>query len=56
MDRVLCVPSGDDLMIDSVGDGPAAAKVFCASLSLKTKPASLWLWRNYNYSPDQKPR
>jgi hypothetical protein len=43
-------------MVDSMGRGPGSPRVFCASLSLKSNPASLWLWRNYNYAPDQKPK
>lgn len=51
-----CDVAGDMLMVDSMGRGPTSPRVFCASLSLKSNPASLWLWRNYNYPPDQKPK
>lgn len=43
-------------MLDSMGQGPASPKVFVASLSMKTNPSSLFLWRNYAYGPDQKQR
>eukprot|EP00624_Nannochloropsis_granulata_P007004 evm.model.NODE_5801_length_40303_cov_26.021786.1 len=43
--QVLQEMLGDDLMIDSMGAGPLSPKVFCASLSLKTNPASLYIWR-----------
>lgn len=43
--QVLQEMLGDDLMIDSMGEGPLSPKVFCASLSLKTNPASLYIWR-----------
>lgn len=44
-EQVLQDMLGDDLMIDSMGEGPLSPKVFCASLSLKTNPASLYIWR-----------
>lgn len=44
-EQVLQDMLGDNLMIDSMGEGPLSPKVFCASLSLKTNPASLYIWR-----------
>ncbi len=55
-EQVLLELLGDNLMIDSMGSGPLSPKVFVASLCLKTNPASLYLWRNYAYGPDQEPK